>query len=112
MTNVYVKTDEAGRILAANSGVFLSDPAGWVQIDEGDGDRYVHAQGNYFALPLVGDNGCHNYVLDGSTARESTAEEQAAELAAIPAPEPSQEALLQAQVDALQAQVDALLGVE
>ena len=51
---VYIRTDAAGRIVEINSSAFLADTAGWTAIDEGYGDKYHHAQGNYFALPLYG----------------------------------------------------------
>ena len=47
MYKVYVKTDSTGRIVSVNSDAFLPDTAGWTQIDEGEGDKFMHAQGNY-----------------------------------------------------------------
>lgn len=58
---VYVRADEAERIVEINSSAFLADTAGWTAIDEGYGDKYHHAQGNYFPLPLYGTDGCANY---------------------------------------------------
>ena len=40
---VLVQTDDAGRVTAINSDAFVSGD-GWTQIDEGEGDRYRHAQ--------------------------------------------------------------------
>ncbi|MGN0625905.1 MAG: hypothetical protein ACI4I8_06525 [Oscillospiraceae bacterium] len=111
MIKVYAKADEAGRVEQLGSSVFLEDFTGWAQIDAGEGDRYAHAQGNYLKKPLIDADGAHNYMLDGSTIREATEEEKAAEKASFPPPEPSREEQLEAQVAALQAQVDALLGV-
>ena len=54
---VYVRADEAERIVEINSSAFLADTAGWTAIDEGYGDKYHHAQGNYFPLPLYGTDG-------------------------------------------------------
>lgn len=79
---VYVKTDAAGHIVAVNSSEFLPDPTGWVEIDEGTGDRYHHAQGNYFPLPIVTDGGAYRYKLQGGAAVECTAEEIAEQEAA------------------------------
>ena len=45
---VYCKTDPNGYITAVNSSAFLLDTAGWTEIDSGYGDKYHHAQGNYF----------------------------------------------------------------
>lgn len=44
---VYARADAAGYVTDIDSSVFLHDTVGWVQIDEGNGDRYMHAQGNY-----------------------------------------------------------------
>ena len=108
MIQVYAKADAAGRVEELGSSVFLKDPSGWTLIDEGEGDRSAHAQGNYLDKPLTEEDGTHNYMLDGSTIREATSEEKEA---AFPQPEPSREEQLEAQVAALQSQVDALLGV-
>lgn len=58
---VYAKLDNENRIIAINSSAFLSDTDGWTQIDEGIGDRYHHAQGNYFEKGLVDEHGRYNY---------------------------------------------------
>lgn len=76
MIQVYAKADAAGRVEELGSSVFLTDLTGWVQIDEGEGDRYAHAQGNYLDKPLTEEDGTHNYMLDGSTIREATSEEK------------------------------------
>lgn len=83
---VYVKTDTENRIIAVNSGDFLSDLSDWTEIDEGSGDKYDLAQGNYFPLPIFDDDGIYRYKLVGGNAVERTVEEMAADLAAIPAP--------------------------
>ncbi len=44
---VYVKTDEQGRILDINSSAFLDNTEGWTAIDEGYGDKYLHAYRHY-----------------------------------------------------------------
>ena len=111
MIQVYAKADAAERVEELGSSVFLTDLTGWVQIDEGEGDRYAHAQGNYLEKPLMDADGTHNYMLGGSTIREATAAEKEAEKASFPGPEPSREAQVDAQGAALQSQVDALLGV-
>lgn len=77
MHKVYVKTDSKGRIVAINSGDFLHDLTGWVQVDEGLGDRYYHAQGNYLPMPIMTDEGAYRYKLEGGGILERTAEEMA-----------------------------------
>ena len=63
---VYVRTDERDRIIEVDSDAFLNDTAGWTAIDEGLGDKYHHAQGNYFDS-LYTDDGIPRYALaDGA----------------------------------------------
>lgn len=72
---VLVRTDDQNRIIAINSSAFVADAEGWVQIDEGDGDRYHHAQGNYLPLPLTDDLGVYRYKLaDGHAVERTQAE--------------------------------------
>ena len=47
MIQVYAKADAAERVEELGSSIFLTDLTGWVQIDEGEGERYAHAQGYY-----------------------------------------------------------------
>lgn len=72
---VFVRADESGRIMEINSDAFLADPAGWVQIDEGTGDRYHHAQNNYLSGPLYDDRGIQRYKLVDGAVVERTPEE-------------------------------------
>lgn len=86
---VYVKTNESDYITAINSSAFLVDTAGWAQIAEGTGDKYHHAQGNYFPLPIVTDGGAYRYKLVDGKPAECTAEDIAQQEAMIqPPPEP------------------------
>ena len=87
MYKVYVKTDEQCCIVAINSSAFLADTASWTQIEEGTGDRYHHAQGNYFATPLMDDAGHWNYKLADGVPVERTDVEKAAD--ALPEAEPT-----------------------
>ena len=72
---VYVKTDDADRIIAINSDAFLPDVSGWVKIDEGYGDRYHHAQGNYFLMPIMDEQGAYRFKLEDGKVLERTKEE-------------------------------------
>ena len=58
---VYIKTDDTNRITAIDSSAFLSDATGWTEIDSGYGDKYHHAQGNYFPQPLYDERGIKRY---------------------------------------------------
>lgn len=95
---VYVKSNSNSYITAVNSSAFLTDTTGWVEIDRGYGDKYHHAQGNYFEKPVTTMGGAYCYKLvDGKTA-ECTKEEIAAqEEAKKPAPvEPTTDEVLNA----------------
>lgn len=79
---VYIVIDGKNRIVSVDSSAFISDTTGWVQIDEGNGDRYHHAQNNYFPKPKYDDRGIprYAYVHDGSPKwRERTKEEMDAD---------------------------------
>lgn len=76
---VYVKLDDANRITAVNSSAFLRDVTGWTEIDRGYGDRYHHAQGNYFDKPIMDERGIYRYKLEDSKPVERTAEEMDAD---------------------------------
>ena len=65
---VYVKTDEKGRIVECNSSAFLNDFFGWTAIDEGTGDQYIHAQGNYFVGGIYTSDSIPRYKLVGGLA--------------------------------------------
>lgn len=86
---VYVKLNNVGYITAVNSSAFLSDTNGWIEIDSGYGDKYHHAQGNYFEKPIMTMGGAYRYKLVDGKAVECTAEEiKAQEEANKPAPAP------------------------
>ena len=82
---VYVITDENGIITAINSSAFLTDTADWTEIDEGEGDEYLHAQNNYLPNRLMDENGIFNYKLTDGKPKLRTTEEKAPELARIAA---------------------------
>lgn len=66
----------------------MADIDGWTEIDEGYGDKYHHAQGNYFPQPIVTDGGAYRYKLVDGVPVECTAEE-IAQQEAENQPEPS-----------------------
>ena len=100
---VYVKTDEKKRITAVHSSGFLSDVAGWIQIDEGKGDRYYLAQTSYLTLPIMDERGIYRYKLEDGKPVERTQEEMDADYAARPAPPPSDKQRIKALEDQLAA---------
>ena len=58
---VYIKVNENNEIIEINSEIFINDFNGWILIDEGFGDRYSHAQGNYLSNSLTDDDGNYNF---------------------------------------------------
>lgn len=96
---VYVKANTDGYITAVNSSEFLTDITDWVKIDSGYGDKYHHAQGNYFPECIITEGGAYRYkLIDGKTV-ECTEEEIAAqEEANKPEEQPSQLDRVEAQV--------------
>lgn len=108
---VLVQTDDAGRVTAINSDAFVSGD-GWTQIDEGEGDRYRHAQNNYLLKPLTDERGVYRYKLVDGLVVQRTQAEMDADFDALPAPEPTAEekerTLLKAQIQALSDRNDFL----
>ena len=102
---VYVKTD-GEYITAANSSAFLRDADGWTEIDRGEGLRYHHAQGNYFPHPIQTEGGAWRYKLADGAVTECSAEEIAAQEAALPMPDESDKE----RIAELEAALDLLLS--
>lgn len=82
---VYAKTDDKNVITAINSSAFLSNTSSWTEIDEGEGDKYHHAQNNYLSAGLTDENGIFNYKLTDGKPVLRTAEEKAPELERVAA---------------------------
>lgn len=82
---VYVKANKNGMITAINSNAFLPDTTGWTEIDEGEGDKYRHAQNNYLPAGLTDENGIYNYKLTDGKPELRTTEEKAPELERVAA---------------------------
>lgn len=117
---VYAKPNENSYITAVNSSAFLTDTAGWTEIDQGYGDKYHHAQGNYFPQPIYTMSGAYRYKLvDGKPMECSPDEIAEQEAANQPDPEqPEEPADLESRVETLETDstemklaIDALLGV-
>ena len=73
---VYAKINEHNIITDINSSIFLNNIEGYTQIDEGSGDRYVHARGNYLDKCLVDEFGRYNYKFEEDKISELTDEEK------------------------------------
>lgn len=63
MYKVYIKLDKDKQITSINSEIFLSNEEMQVMtnIDEGEGDKYVHAQSQYLEKGLIDKYGRYNY---------------------------------------------------
>lgn len=100
---VYAKTDTENNIIAINSSAFLQDTTGYIQIDEGMGDKCHHAQANYFEKGLFDEFGRCNYkYIDGEVVEIPEADKPP-----IPLPMPSQEERIEALEAAL---LEVVLG--
>lgn len=84
---VYIKIDSENRITAVKSEIFISDTSDWVEIDNGDGVRFVHAQGNYLPKPITDENSVYRYKFENGAICERSEEEMAADMP-VPEPEP------------------------
>lgn len=58
---VYVRINANHEIIEVGSSVFIKDFTGWIKIDEGFGDKYAHAQSQYFDKPLMNEDATYNY---------------------------------------------------
>lgn len=78
MIKVYVKLNEQNEIVQINSNIFIVDTTDWIMIDEGEGDKFAHAQGNYFNKPITDEHGRYNYKLIDGIIVEVTEKEEIA----------------------------------
>lgn len=101
-SKVYVLLNEDNRIIRCEGGYTMQNIQNiddWVFIDEGTGDKYNHAQGNYFPLPLITNSGAYRYKLVDGKPVECTAEEiKAQEEANVRPAKPTQLDRVEAQV--------------
>ena len=101
-SKVYIQTDTEGRILRCDGGYTTpADLTGWTKIDEGTGDKYNLCQSHYFESGLYTMDYIPRYRWDGSAAVLRSEEELEEDRAARPAPEPTEQEQLRADVDFL-----------
>lgn len=81
--SVYIKTDERGVLIDIDSDAFLTSFDGWEKIDEGFGDKYHHAQGNYLEKPKMDENGVYRYKRESGKPVERTEEEMKRDIVQI-----------------------------
>lgn len=63
MVRVYINKDSENNIISINSEIFLSQDEiqTMTLIDQGQGDKYAHAQSQYLEKGLVDEQGRYNY---------------------------------------------------
>ena len=103
-SKVYIQIDTEGLILRCDGGYTTpADLTGWLEIDEGTGDRYNLCQSHYFDGGLYTMDRIPRYRWDGTQAVERTEEELEADRTAPPKPEPT---TLETRVAALEADAE------
>ena len=109
-SKVYIQIDNQGRILRCDGGYTTpADLTGWIEIDEGTGDKYNLCQSHYFVGGLYTMDGIPRYRWDGSAAVLRTEEDLEADRAAIPDSKPSktvEDRLTALEAEAEQAKAD------
>lgn len=109
-SKVYIQIDNQGRILRCDGGYTTpADLTGWIEIDEGTGDKYNLCQSHYFDGGLYTMDGIPRYRWDGTQAVARTEEELEADRAAILESKPSktvEDRLTALEAEAEQAKAD------
>lgn len=62
LTRVYIQTDYLGNITNVYSSDFSDFNFGGIMVAEGIGDKYRHAQTQFFEKPLINEYGQYNYM--------------------------------------------------
>lgn len=61
---VYVRINANNEIIEVGSSIFIKNLTGWIEIDNGFGDKYSHAQSQYFDKPLMNEDRTYNYTYE------------------------------------------------
>lgn len=109
MSKVYILLDSDNRITNLDGGYSISnvDVDTWILIDEGEGDKYNLCQSHYLDMPLIADDGTHNYIYENDAIREATPAEHEEEFNSFPVIPPTPSA--EDQIAELNATLDMLL---
>lgn len=112
MYKVYVKLDEDKQVTSINSEIFLSNEEMQVMtnIDEGEGDKFVHAQSQYLEKGLIDKYGRYNYkYVEGKVVEVAEAEKPTIqEPKTVPTEQQKINAQLMLQIAQLKAQVNGV----
>lgn len=109
MSKVYVRPDADGRIIAIDGGYSIGnihDFSEWVQIDEGEGDRFNLCQCNYLQKPLMDERCVYRYKLVEGSVVERSQEEMDADYIEPTLPDAP---TLEERVDILEATTDDMI---
>lgn len=91
LITVYIKIDDKKNITDINSSIFITNLNGWVEIGNGVGDRYAHAQGHYLKNPITTVEGVYRYKYINGEVVEKTETEISNEINLLPLPKPTVE---------------------
>lgn len=67
---VYIKVNSNNEIIDINSEIFIKDFTDWIEIDKGYGDKFSHAQSQYFDKSLINEFGKYNYKYENGIVKE------------------------------------------
>ncbi len=110
MARVYIKKDSENNITSINSSIFLSEEEidTMTEIDQGQGDKYAHAQGQYLEKGLVDEHGRYNYkFVEGKVVEVAEADKPTIEK---PKAEPTEQEKINAQLMLQIAQLKAQMN--
>lgn len=111
MYKVYIKLDSDNNITFINSELFLSqeEKANMTLIDEGEGDKYAHAQSQYLEKGLIDEHGRYNYkYVEGKVVEVAEGDKPTIEEKAVPTEQQKINAQLMLQIAQLKAQLNGV----
>lgn len=73
---VYILLNKDNIVVRIESAISPIDFTDWLEIDEGNGDKYAHAQNNYLERGLVDSKGRFNYKYDNVLIELTEAEKE------------------------------------
>lgn len=108
-SKVYILIDDNNRVIRVEGGYTTpADLTGWIEIDEGTGDKYNLCQSHYLEKGLMTEDGIYQYKYENEEVVERTQEEMDADRQAIPVV-PTDAEKLEAQVLYTAMMTDTLL---
>jgi hypothetical protein len=111
MYKVYVKLNDDKCITSINSEIFLSEEEiqAMTEIDQGQGDKYVHAQSQYLEKGLIDEHGRYNYkYVEGKAVEVAEGDKPTIEEKAVPTEQQKINAQLMLQIAQLKVQLNGV----